>query len=371
MSENKNVLPLNVLFIAIITILLGIGVGFLYSASQPVSERSFSVSHHIVKKQLIYIGIGFILMIIGTFLDHHTYRKYIKQIILLTLILLIVTLIPGVTKEIMGARRWITFAGFSLQPSEIAKFIVIVYLSAVLANKKDVIYDFYKGVFPPLVLVGLMSFLIFLENDFSTTFLILLFTFVMFFLADVKGFTLFMMSLIGVFFSVLMIIMAPYRIKRMFAFINPWDDPLGSGWQCIQSMKCFALGGFFGRGIGESTQKIVSLPEAHNDYIFAIIAEEGGGITAILIAILFFSLAFVGLNIAKRTDDKYSFLLASGVTVLIFIQSFINIGVVLSVFPATGITLPFISAGGTSIIIFMFMVGVLLNISLSAKKRGL
>ena len=168
-----------------------------------------------------------------------------------------------------------------------------------------------------------------------------------------------------------MIFFAPYRIKRIFAFLNPWEDPLGSGWHYLQSMKCFALGKWFGRGIGESTQKSFALPEAHNDYIYAIIGEEGGAFVAIMILALYTIFAFVGFNIAKKAENKNSYLMASGITALIYIQAMVNIGVVVGVLPATGITLPFVSAGGTSLVIFMFAMGILMNISYMNKLNAI
>jgi cell division protein FtsW len=214
-----------------------------------------------------------------------------------------------------------------------------------------------------LLLVSFISLLIFAENDFSTTFLILLVAMIIFFIAGIRLATLLMLFIVGLLGGVLMIFFAQYRISRFFAFINPWADPLGTGWQYIQSMKAFALGGFFGRGIGESTQKNFSLPEAHNDYIFAIVGEEGGALFAVIIILLFSVFAYIGYRIAKKNDDKNLYLLVSGITTLIYIQAMINIGVVIDLLPSTGITLPFISAGGTSLIIFMFAVGVLINIS--------
>jgi cell division protein FtsW len=242
-------------------------------------------------------------------------------------------------------------------------------LSFVLANKKDFIKDFYKGVFPPLFLVCFISMLIFAENDFSETFLILMVSMIIFFLAGIRLATLLMLLIVGALSGSIMIFFAQYRINRLFAFINPWDDPLGTGWQYIQAMKCFSLGGFFGKGIGESIQKNFALPEAHNDYIFAVIGEEGGALFAIIIIILFSIFALIGFNIAKRVEDKNMYLLVSGLVALIYVQAMINIGVVLDVLPSTGMTLPFISAGGTSLIVFMFAIGVIFNIAINNRKK--
>ncbi|OHD11420.1 MAG: cell division protein FtsW [Spirochaetes bacterium GWD1_27_9] len=354
---------IGIALLASVILLVGIGLGFLYSASQPASLKYFNNQFYYLIKQGIFFIIGIFFFMAGFFIKIEFYKKNIKFIVVITLILLIVTLIPGISKEVAGGRRWLNLVIFQFQPSEIAKLVVIFYLSFVLANKKEFIEDFYKGILPPLLLVGFISFLILAENDFSTTFLVLVTSMTIFFLAGIRLLTFFMLIGVGGIAGVLMIFLAQYRITRFFAFLNPWEDPLGSGWQYIQSMKCFSLGKFFGKGIGESAQKSFALPEAQNDYIFAIIGEEGGAFFAIVVVLLFTAFAFIGLNIAKRSKDKTHFLLASGIASLVFIQAMVNIGVVIGILPSTGITLPFISAGGTSLVIFMFACGVLFNIA--------
>lgn len=360
---------IEITLLACVILLIGIGFGFLYSASQPSGIRYHDNPFYFIIKQGIYLAIGVIMFCAGFLVDHKLYNKYIKVIILGILMLLVLTIIPGIGKEVGGARRWIVIDRFQFQPSELAKLVLIFYLSSVLANKKEFIKDFYKGVLPPMVLVGFLSSLIFIENDFSTTFLVIFITMIIFFLAGVRLITIIMMMGVGALSGVMMIFFASYRIQRLFAFLNPWEDPLGSGWHYLQSMKCFALGKWFGRGIGESTQKYFALPEAHNDYIYAIIGEEGGAFVALIILSLYSIFAFVGFNIAKRTEDKNSYLMAAGITSLIYFQGMINIGVVLGLLPATGITLPFVSAGGTSLVVFMFATGVLMNISYLNRKN--
>ena len=360
---NRTVPSIDITLLACIILLIGIGFGYLYSASQPSGIKYYNNQFYFIIRQAAHFLIGLMAFIFGFCINHHQYRKWTKLLVLFTIVLLILTLIPGIGKEIGGARRWINIWKIRFQPSEIAKLTVVLYLSSVLANKKDSIKDFYRGILPPMVIVGTIAFFVLIENDFSTTFLILAVSMLILYLAGIRFVTFVMLCLIAGAGSFLMILLAPYRIKRMFAFINPWEDPLGAGWHYIQSMKCFALGKWFGRGIGESSQKYYALPEAHNDYIYAIIAEEGGAFMAVIIIVLFTVFAFIGYNIAKKTDNKYSFLLASGITSIIYLQAVINIGVVLGILPATGITLPFVSAGGTSLVVCMFLTGVRRNIS--------
>ncbi len=360
---------IEITLLASVILLIGIGFGFLYSASQPSAVKYYDNQYYYIIRQGIYIITGILFFLGGVFIDYRLYKKYIKAIVILTTLLLIITLIPGIGKEVGGARRWIVIDKFQFQPSEIAKLSIIFYLSSVLANKEEFIKDFYKGILPPFIIIGFISLLIFIENDFSTTFLVIFIALIIFYLAGIRLVTFFMLIGTGLLGSILMIFLAPYRIMRIFGFINPWEDPLGSGWHYLQSMKCFAIGKWFGTGIGESTQKYFALPEAHNDYIFAIIAEEGGIFITTIIIILYTILAIIGFNIAKRTKDRYSYLMASGITSLIFFQAVINIGVVTGILPSTGITLPFVSSGGTSLVIFMFAIGILMNISYLSKNE--
>lgn len=364
---------MEITLLASVILLVGIGYGFLYSASKPLAERYFDNSYYYLVKQGIYLLVGVVAFFLGVLLDHNFYKKYIKPIVFSTIILLIITLIPGIGREVNGARRWISINlivdRFQFQPSELAKLTIIFYLSSVLSNKDEYVKDFYKGVLPPLIFVSFISFLVLLGNDFSTTFLFLFSSFVIFFLAGARIVTLGLLAFIGILSGLLMVVIAPYRAQRILSFINPWDDPLGAGWHYIQSMKCFALGKWFGRGIGESVQKYSNLPESHTDYIFAIIGEEGGAFISLIIILLYFIFAVVGFNIAKKTKDKYSFLLAGGITLFIFLQAIINIAVVMGALPATGITLPFVSSGGTSLIVYLFATGILVNISLKSKKE--
>ncbi|HOJ63354.1 MAG TPA: putative lipid II flippase FtsW [Spirochaetota bacterium] len=368
-ETNKEVKSsITVFLIASIVILVGIGFGFLYSASKPAGIKFYNNEYYYIIRQSIYFFCGMIIFIAALFISPDLYRKYIKFIVIGTIVLLIITLLPFVGKEVSGAKRWISFSFIQFQPSEFAKISIILYLSSVLANKKELIKDFYKGVLPPLIMSFLIIFLIFIEPDFSTSFILILLVFIMLFLSGVNLVTFFMLLGTGFLGLFVMLIFAQYRLKRFLAFLNPWVDPLGAGWQYIQAMKCFALGKAFGVGIGESTQKNFGLPEAQNDYIFAIIAEEGGAFFAIIVVILFMIITITGFNIAKSCKNRYYYLLASGITLIIFLQSIINISVVIGLLPSTGITLPFISSGGSSLIVFMFLTGVLLNISFNKRK---
>ncbi|MBQ2294123.1 MAG: putative lipid II flippase FtsW [Spirochaetales bacterium] len=362
---------INILLLVLVVILSGLGLGFLNTATQSQSANQEYSSFMIVIKQLSFFGIGIVALVLGALINHNFYKRHIKLLVFLTIAFLLLTLIPGLGVDVYGARRWIKVGPLTFQPSEFAKLIVIFYLAAVLDNKKDDIRDFYKGVLPPLVLLILIGVFVLLENDFSTTMLIFFVGFILFFLSGVRLVTLLMLAVVGACGAVGMIFLAPYRIKRMEVLFNPWIDPFGSGWQSIQSMKCFSLGGFWGRGLGESTQKYSALPKGYNDYIFSVIVEESGVITGILMILIYFVIALLGINIAKRCKSRFSYLMAAGISSLMFVQAVLNVGVTAGIFPATGIPLPLVSAGGTSLVVFLFSIGVLINISNSSARCDL
>ena len=327
---------LSIIFIAFVILLIGFGIGFLYTASQPESQRLYGSGNIIVLKQILYLALGIVGGVIAFLIPLRFYRKHSMIITFSVIGLLIVTLLPGVSSQIMGARRWIMIGGFSIQPSEIAKFALILYLASVLTHHEENLDDFYLGVFPSLIIAGVMVGLVFLGNDFSTAIIMIIITFIVYYFAGVRMLTLVMMGSISVVLSSLMLVFAPYRIKRLFAFLNPWNDPLGSGWQTIQAFKCFSVGGYTGVGLGESVQKYSALPEAHNDYIFGIIIEEAGVFTGIFLIVAYLIVAIVGLNIAKSIQKKEAFIICTGITSLIFVQAMINIAVVAGLLPPTG-----------------------------------
>ncbi len=357
---------LSILLFLVVMMLVGFGFGFLISATQQASANTNSVYSGIALKQGVFLAIGFVAMLIGAFVPYGIYKRHIKGIFLVTSLMLIVTLLFG--KEIYGAKRWLEFAGVSVQPSEFAKFVIVVYLASFLSSNDRNLRNFYSSTLPALCMVGFLCGLIILEKDFSTTMLVGATAFLILMLSGVRVSTLLMMLLIGALMAFVFIFNTPYRIKRIVGFLNPWEDPLGTGWQTIQSLKCFALGGVTGSGLGESVQKFYALPKGYNDYIFSIIAEEAGVFGAFGFLVGYLALFFIGMNIAKRSKDSYGYLLASGISILVFMQAIFNIGVSIGLFPSTGITLPLVSSGGSSLVAFMFMFGVVINIAYRSER---
>jgi len=343
--------------------LLAIGLVMIYSASYVWAEYTFDDSFYYVKRQLLFISLGLMLMGIIIYIPFYRWQKLSVIFLISCFVLLIIVLMPGVGMIRGGARSWIGVGAFSIQPAEFMKLGIIIYLATVLANKQLRITSFFKGFLPLTMLVLLIFSLIMLQPDFGTGLVIVLTCMLILFIAGAKWSHMFSLLVIGLIGFSLLIITAPYRLKRITAFLNPWEDPLGDGFQIIQSLYAIGPGGLIGVGLGNSLQKYFYLPEPQTDFIFSIIAEEVGLIGAIVVLGLFMLVCWRGIRIALYAQDRFATYLAFGITGMIMIQVAINISVVIGLIPVTGITLPFISYGGSSLLLTICAIGLLLNIS--------
>ncbi|VEF48491.1 stage V sporulation protein E [Bacillus freudenreichii] len=347
--------------------LLAIGLIMVYSASAVWADYKFADSFFFAKRQLLFAGLGFAAMFLMMNIDYWSWRKWAKPILIVCFILLLVVLIPGIGMERNGSRSWIGVGAFSIQPSEFIKLALIAFLAKFLSEKQRYITTIKKGLAPSLSLVFLAFGLIMLQPDLGTGTVMVGTCMVMLFIAGARIFHFAILGLIGLAGFVGLIISAPYRIARITSFLDPWQDPLNSGFQIIQSLYAIGPGGLFGLGLGESRQKFFYLPEPQTDFIFAILSEELGFIGGSLVILLFALLLWRGIKIALGAPDLYGSFLAVGIISMIAIQVMINIGVVTGLMPVTGITLPFLSYGGSSLTIMLMAVGVLLNISRYAR----
>jgi cell division protein FtsW len=347
-----------ILFLSIF-LLIGIGIAMSYSASAVYAYNVFGDSFYFLKKQLIWFGIGFVFLLIFMEIDYRIYLKHTKILLLLAFVLLIAVLIPGVGHNVKGAARWLGYGSLKLQPSEFVKIVVVIYLVKVFSSDKK--GNYVVQLLIPLVIVSVI--LLLLQPDFGTAVDLLI---VSVFILFVSGFpllyivTLFLLS-IPMFY--LLVYQVEYRRERVLAYLNPWKDRYGIGYHIIQSFIAFKKGGILGLGLGNGTQKLSRLPEPHTDFIFAVIAEEVGLIGTIFMVIIFFLFFFRGLTVSINSIDGFGKLLAIGLSLMILVQAYINIGVVSGSLPTTGIPLPFISYGGSSLISSMISAGILLNIS--------
>lgn len=350
-------------------ILMLLGILFVYSSSYYVSIRYTGGPYHFTVRQIIWVIISFAAMIGFMNLDYHNLKKYVKPLIFVTIVLLVLVFIPGIGRESGGARRWIDLRAFNFNPSELAKLTVIIYLSYILSKKQSKLNNFTFGILPPLLLVCLIFFIILLQSGFSTSVLLLLIAFTLFFIGGASIRYFIMTLILSIPVLSVFIINVSYRKARILSFLNPWEDATGKGYHIIQSLKSFSEGGFFGVGLGNSLQKMTRLPTPHTDFIFSVIAEETGLIGASLVALLFLFFFIRGVIIARNCEDKFGQLLAFGIVALITTHAFVNMGIAAGIIPPTGVSLPFISSGGSSMLILSIGCGILLNISAQNKKK--
>ncbi|AIY79762.1 stage V sporulation protein E [Clostridium botulinum] len=344
-----------------VVLLLAVGVVMVYSASSYYAMFKNNDSMYFLKRQLVWAVLGMIVLCTTMSIDYHKIKKYTLWLMIGCVpLLLVVFLFPGVN----GAQRWIQIGPMSFQPSELAKYVVVLFLAKGIEMKGDGIKNFSTGIVPYLFVSGIYAALVLAEKNLSIASVIMIVTFIVLFSAGGRIKHLFgIVAPLMVSAAVIFTVGEPYRRARMLNFVNPWKDPTGNGYQLIQSFYALGAGGVTGLGLGQSRQKTLYMPEPHNDFIFAIIGEELGLIGCLCIITLFVVFIWRGIKVAMSAKDTYGTLLAIGITSVIAVQSLINIAVVTGSMPVTGVPLPFISYGGTSLVINMAAMGVLLNIS--------
>jgi cell division protein FtsW len=360
----ERILDIDYVLLSIIVIFYGLGIVMVYSAS--INEGlKLGNPTYFLQRQITWAVMSLFACIIFIFIDYTVLARQRKLLVWGIVILLLTLLFPPFIKAgiVHPSRRWFRFSSIGFQPSEFAKIVLIVYLAAILSKKKERINDFYRGFLPPFLIVSAIAFLILLEPDFSTAVILFFIAILMFFVVGIRSLSIVSLFLVAIPAVLLMISGKGYRRERIMGFINPWSDPTDKGYQIIQSFKAFAYGGFFGVGLGRSVQKMRYLPIPHTDFIFAIIAEEMGFFGIVLVLILYMLFAYRGFTIAFAQRSMYEFLLAFGITSLIVWEAVLNIAVVTGLLPSTGISLPFLSYGGSSLLANSVLAGILLNIS--------
>ncbi|MBQ2696328.1 MAG: putative lipid II flippase FtsW [Clostridia bacterium] len=352
-------------FLFTVILLLALGLLMVFSSSYPYAYYYFQDGLYFIKKQLLWAGLGAVAMVLTANYDYRKYKKLAFPILIISLLLLVAVLVVGT--DIKGAKRWIGVGGLSFQPSEIAKLGLIIYFAASLSQIKDKIKEF-KYLVRYWLILGLFMVLLLLEPHFSIC-IILGLTLVIVLLVAGARFRYFMYVAAPVLAGgTLMVLLEPYRLKRLTTFLDPFSDALGSGWQIIQSLYAIGSGGLFGVGFGNSRQKFLYVSEPQNDFIFSIICEELGLIGAVTILAIFAVLLWRGMKIAVNASDSFGSLLVTGIMSLVGVQVVLNIAVVTSSIPTTGIPLPFFSAGGSSLLFLMAAMGIVLNVSKYKKQ---
>ena len=348
----------------ILVILLStIGLLMITSSSYVWGEYKYGDALKYAKNQGLFLIVGIILMNAISKIDYRIYYKKATKFLIAGFILLILVLIPGLGTVRNGSRSWFNFGLFSLQPSEIMKVILIIFTSKYLANNQDDIKYTFKTIIPILSVTITAFLLIMLQPDFGSG-VVLTMSIVGLLFSSGADFSFFLkIGLLGIVGVVGLIVIAPYRVARIVSFLNPWSDPLGSGFQIIQSLYAIGPGGLFGKGLGNSIQKHFYLPEPQTDFIFAIICEELGFLGALLIVILFALIIYQIVKIALKSHDLFAKYLSFGIAFQIAFQAILNLLVVIGLIPVTGVTLPFFSYGGSSLLISLLEIGIVLNIS--------
>ncbi|OGW83109.1 MAG: cell division protein FtsW [Omnitrophica bacterium RIFCSPLOWO2_01_FULL_45_10] len=344
-----------------VAILLSIGVVMIYSASSIYAYEKMGDSLYFLKRHLAYLAIGIVVMFAAMTVDINLLKRLSRPILLISLFLLILVLVPHVGKETAGARRWFKFAFLSFQPSEFAKFAVILYTADMISRKGRLMKSFLFGYVPAVFVLGTFVGLILLEPDMGTAITISIIVMMMLFAAGVKKshiFTSFLAALPAVY---LLLFSVPYRRKRITAFLNPWADRKGAGFQIIQSFIALGSGGLFGVGLGQSRQKLFFLPASHTDFIFSIIGEELGLLGTASVVILFIIFVWQGMKIVFNSYGPFERSLSLGIVSLITLEAIVNIGVTCGALPTKGLPLPFISYGGSGLVFRLMGIGLLLN----------
>ncbi|MFP4975665.1 stage V sporulation protein E [Paenibacillus sp. CN-4] len=347
--------------------LLTIGMIMVYSAGSVLGFRNYGDPFYFVKRQLLFAGLGLVAMYVTANTDYRVWRKMARPALIVCFILLVIVLIPGIGVVRGGARSWLGISSFGIQPSEFMKLGMILFLANWLGRDDYDISGFMKGLMPPLALIGSAFGLIMLQPDLGTGTVMLGATLMMVFTAGARLKHLALLGLTGVAGFAGLIAAAPYRLKRITAFLDPWSDPLGAGYQIIQSLYAIGPGGLGGLGLGMSRQKYSYVPEPQTDFIFSILAEELGFIGGITVLALFMVLVWRGMRVAMGMPDRFGGYLAVGIVSMVAVQVVINIGVVIGLMPVTGITLPLISYGGSSLTLMLTALGILLNLSRYAR----
>jgi cell division protein FtsW len=347
----------------IVFILSVIGIIMVSSASIAVGERYFNDPYWFIRRQIIWWVISFAIFIVFSKINYRFYSRISIFLMLISIGLLAIVLIPGFSNMVGGSRRWIDLYFFSIQPSEIAKFALILFIASSLAKRYNNKKVFKNIVWPSFIILLIVTFLIFLEPDFGTVVFIWITVFILFFIGNVRYPHIISLGSIGLLVLVAYMFMEEYRRERIFAFFNQTAESASVNFQVNQSLIALGSGNIMGLGLGNSIQKYSYLPEAHSDFIFAIIGEEFGLLGTIVVILLFLAFAFFGIRVCLKTNDYFGRLLAGSITGMIVIQAMMNIAVVAGLIPVTGLTLPFISHGGTSLAISMALSGILLNIT--------
>jgi cell division protein FtsW len=362
--------PPDTALFAVVATLVGIGLVMVFSASSATAYAEHGDIAYYVKRQLVWLAIGLVAAFAVYRMDLGRLKRAAPLLLLVAIAGLVLVFVPHVGVGVNGGRRWVGVSALTFEPSEFAKLALVIYLSAVLATRGERITSLVRGLFPLCVPVVIMAMLVLKEPDMGTASLLVFVAFAMFFAAGARVSHLIAILMVTAPVAVLTVIASPYRRARIFAFLDPWKDPQNTGFHIVQSLLALGSGGIFGMGLGASRAKFFYLPEQYTDFIFSILGEELGLIGALAVVALFVAFAYRAIKIALAAPDRFGFFIAIGCTATIVIQAFINIGVVTSSWPVTGVPLPFISFGGSSLVVNLIAVALIANVGRHRRVRA-
>ena len=354
--------------LAPVLVLCGVGLLMVMSASSVLAEVRYNDTYHLFKKQSLALGVGLAVMAVCLCTKTSILRAQVYPALFVSLTLLVLVFIPGLGRAAGGATSWLKLGGFSLQPSELAKLSLCLYLAYSMAKNRDSMDRFSVGLLPHLIIGGGMVGLTVLQRDLGMSAILFILLLLILFLGGARIKQLTGLAVTVAAAGVFLILIAPYRIQRIAAYTDPWADPKGTGFQIIHSFLAFGTGGLFGAGLGQSHQRLGYLPEPHTDFIFAILGEEVGFVGVVAVVALFILLAYRGFHWAAKAGEPFQRYLALGMTLIIVVQALVNMMVVLGLMPTTGVTLPFISYGGTSLVVNLAAAGILMRLSLEIRR---
>ena len=348
--------------------LVGIGIVMVYSASSALAIKKFGSDYFFLKKQALFAFAGVVVLVVSRHFPYRYYRVLAYPLLGLSLALLAVIQFTDLGLSVGGSTRWMRLGSFSFQPSELARIALVIYLAYSMEKKREKIKNFAIGFIPHVMVLGIFIVLIFIQPDFGAVVILGALTWIMLFIGGVRFSQLFASLLVTLPVGYLFLINAEYRVKRILGFLNPWEFPADEGYQMVHSLMAFGTGGLWGTGIGKGYQKLFYLPEPHTDFIFSVIGEELGLLGVLIIIGLYAWIVMRGIAIARNAPDLFGAYLAVGLTIAMGLQIVVNMGVALGLLPTKGLTLPLLSYGGTSLLLNMVSIGILMNISASKTK---
>ena len=354
-------------YIICLFLIIFIGLVMIYSSSMIWAEYKTGNKYYYLIRQILFFIIGLALFILSSKISYKFWYKWANKIFIICLVLMILVLIPGIGIVRGGARSWIGIGDFSIQPAEFMKLGFVIFTAKFLTNNEGIMRK-NKFFYLYMLIIGIIFGLIILQPDFGSGIILVSGVVMMLFVGGIQIKNIIFGSVFAIIGVAIMILIAPYRLERIQSFLDPWSDPLGSGFQIIQSLYAISPASLFGYGLFNSKQKYFYLPEPQNDFIFAIICEELGIVGGVFLLLLFFVIIYLGFDLARKAKDNFASFMALGFTSILLIQVFVNIAVVIGLIPVTGVTLPFVSYGGSSLVISMFMMGIVFNILRTCEK---